>query len=78
MAEIFRLDGFQFFMPSNDHEPSHVHVRKAEFKIRIDISGEQAKLMDESSKDRKLQRQALKIADSNLTLLKTAWRKRPQ
>ena len=78
MAEIFRLNGFQFFMPSNDHEPAHVHVRKAEFKIKIDISGERAKIMDESSKDRKLQKQALKIADSNLTLLKTAWRKRPQ
>ncbi len=78
MAEIFRLNGFQFFMPSNDHEPAHVHVRNAEFKIKIDISGDQAKMMEDNSKDGKLQKQALKIANSNLTLLKSAWRKRPQ
>lgn len=78
MAEIFRLSGFQFFMPSNDHEPAHVHVRNAEFKIKIDISGSQAKLMDESSKDKKRQKQALKIANSNLALLKSAWEKRPE
>ncbi len=64
-------------MPLNDHEPAHVHVRKAEFKIRIDISGEQAMIMDETSKDTKLQKQALKIANKNLALLQFAWRKRP-
>lgn len=78
MAEIFRLNGFQFFMPSNDHEPAHVHVRNAEFTIKIDISGDQAEIMDEVSKDKKLQKQALKIANDNLVLLQSAWRKRPQ
>lgn len=53
MAEIFRLNGFAFFMPSNDHEPAHVHVRSAEFKIKIDISGEQAEVMGESDKNKK-------------------------
>lgn len=78
MAEIFRLNGFQFFMPSNDHEPPHVHVRNAQFKIKIDISGDQAEIMDVISKDKKLQKQALKIANDNLALLQLAWRKRPR
>lgn len=77
MAEIFRMDGFQFFMPSNDHSPAHVHVRNAEFKTRIDISGEEAMLMDGGS-DRKLEKKALKIANKELQILKSAWEKRPK
>ncbi|NJM99201.1 MAG: DUF4160 domain-containing protein [Phormidesmis sp. RL_2_1] len=65
-------------MPLNDHEPAHVHVRSAEFKIKIDISGDQAKVMGESEKNKKRQKQALEIANDNLALLKSAWEKRPQ
>ena len=77
MAEIFRINGFQFFMPSNDHSPAHVHVRNAEFKTRIDISGEEAQLMDVSS-NRKLEKKALEIANKELEVLKSAWEKRPK
>jgi hypothetical protein len=77
MSEIFRIDGFQFFMPSNDHSPAHVHVRNAEFKTRIDISGEDAKLMDVGG-NQKLAKKALKIANRELQILKSAWEKRPK
>ncbi|MGB3298447.1 MAG: DUF4160 domain-containing protein [Phormidesmis sp.] len=77
MSEIFRVGGFQFFMPSNDHSPAHVHVRNAEFKTRIDISGEEARLMD-SGGDKKLEKKALKIANQELRVLKSAWEKRPK
>ncbi|MEL6453619.1 MAG: DUF4160 domain-containing protein [Cyanobacteria bacterium J06623_5] len=77
MAEIFRIEGFQFYMPSNDHSPAHVRVRRAEFKTRIDISGEEARIMDNSG-NKKLEKKALKIANKELRLLKSAWEKRPK
>lgn len=62
-----RIDGFQFFMPSNDHSPAH--VRNAEFNTRIDISGEDAKLMDVSG-NQKLEKRALKIATTPIASIK--------
>jgi len=41
------------------------HVRNAEFTIKIDISGDHAEIMDEISKEKKRQKQALKIANDN-------------
>jgi hypothetical protein len=61
MAEIFRINGFAFFMPSNDHEPAHVHVRKAEFKVKIDISGDQAKVMGGATITKSVKSKPLKL-----------------
>ncbi len=62
-------------MASHDHSPAH--VRSAEFKTRIDISGEEAELMD-SGNDKKLEKKALRIANQELKVLKSAWEKRPK
>lgn len=78
MAEIFRIEGYKFYIPSNDHDPAHVHVKKGEFATRIDISGDKAVWMageesNAAAQDRKLRKAAIKIADRNLTELKKRW-----
>jgi hypothetical protein len=80
MAEIFRLDGFKVVIFSDDHDPPHVHIRKGDFEVKIDISGDRAVLMagEENSKraaDQKLRKRAMKIADDNLALLMDEWRR---
>ncbi|PZO20163.1 MAG: hypothetical protein DCF25_07015 [Leptolyngbya foveolarum] len=81
MGNVLTADGFRFFMPSNDHEPNHVHVEKGEFATKIDISGDQAILMkgEESkrtAKDPKLRKKALRLANTYLQTLKEEWRLR--
>ena len=79
MAEIFRLNGFKVVIFSDDHDPPHVHIRKGDFEVKIDISGDHAALVagEENSQraaDQKLRKQALKIANDNLTMLMNEWR----
>lgn len=79
MGEIFRVKGFKVVVFSDDHNPPHVHIRKGDFEVKIDISGEQAKLVsgEENSRraaDKKLRKQALKIADDNLKMFLKEWR----
>lgn len=79
MAEVFRLNGFKVVIFSDDHDPPHVHIRKGDFEVKIDISGEEAELMggEANSKraaDKKLRKQALKIANDNLAMLMDEWR----
>lgn len=78
MAEIFRIKGYKFYIPSLDHDPAHVHVKKGGFTTRIDISGEQAVWMvgeetNPAAQDRKLRKAAIAIANQNLIELKRRW-----
>lgn len=80
MAEIFRIDGFKVVVFSDDHSPPHVHVRKDDFEVKVDILGDRAELMigEEKRKraaDKKLRKQALKIVNDNLETLMAEWRK---
>ena len=79
MAEIFRLNGFKVVIFSDDHDPPHIHIRKGDFEVKINISGDRAALVagEENSQraaDQKLRKQALKIANDNLTMLMNEWR----
>jgi len=74
VAEVFRLNGFKVVTFSDDHDPPHVHIRKGDFEVKVDISGEQAALMageknSRRASNRKLRKQALKIANNNLEVL---------
>lgn len=78
VAELFKINGFKVVIFSDDHDPPHIHSRKGNFEVKIDISGESAKLMagEENSRradDKKPRKQALKIADDNLAILIKEW-----
>ena len=77
------IDGFRFFILSNDHTPAHVHVRKGKgkgaFEVRVDISGTEAILMkgEENSRaasDAKSRRKALRLVNEHLQELKIVWK----
>lgn len=80
MGEVLRVNGFKVVIFSDDHNPPHVHIRKGGFEVKIDISGEHAKLILGEGKsrraaDQKLRKQAMKIADDNLKKLMEEWRR---
>jgi hypothetical protein len=35
--EVLRIEGYKFAIYPNDHEPKHVHVRKAEYQAVINL-----------------------------------------
>lgn len=75
MAEIFRYKGVKFIIYSDDHAPDHCHAKSADFEVKIDISGDEPKLMNiaiSDSKEAKFQRNALKVAEARLDDLKAA------
>lgn len=39
------INGFKFVIYFDDHTPLHVHVKKDEFEVKIDIEGDRAVLM---------------------------------
>jgi hypothetical protein len=41
MATVLRLEGFRFWIWSNDHEPPHVHAENGTGEISILIGNEQ-------------------------------------
>ena len=39
MPTIHRESGFRIVIYSDDHEPAHVHVRRAEGRVKINLRG---------------------------------------
>ena len=77
------IDGFRFFILSNDHTPAHVHVGKGKgkgaFEVRVDISGTEAILMkgeefSRAASDAKLRRKAMNMVSENIEQLQEVWK----
>lgn len=75
MATVHRERGFTFHVFSNDHQPAHIHVKKDDGEIKIDICDEsevdllcvKAKMSNSNIE------KALDIAESNLKKFRTKW-----
>ncbi len=76
------IDGFRFFILSNDHQPAHVHVRKGRgkgaFEVKIDISKAEATLVrgeehSRAASDAKLRKKAIRLVNENLRQLQKVW-----
>lgn len=76
MAEVLRQDGFSFRIRSNDHNPSHVHVFKAEEEAVIDIGdGDTAPSLQKNyNMSRKNAKRALSMVAKNQVYLLGRWR----
>lgn len=77
------IDGFRFFILSNDHQPAHVHVRrgkgKGAFEVKIDISGSEAIFVkgeeyNRAASDAKLRKKAIRLVNENLEQLQKVWK----
>jgi hypothetical protein len=75
---ISPINGFKFVIYFDDHNPLHVHVKKDEFEIKIDIEGDEAVLMKgeenrQVSSNKRYAKQALELVNANLKTIKLRW-----
>jgi hypothetical protein len=77
MPTIIKVDGFSVMIMSNDHRPPHVHIFRAEGRVRITIGDEEnrPKIMEAIGMSNRDIKKALKIVIENQTELSEAWRK---
>lgn len=75
MAEVHRERGFTFHVYSNDHQPAHVHVKKNDGEIKIDICDpNEACLLCITAKMSSADiSKALDIAEDNLKKIRDRW-----
>ncbi len=38
MPEVCRFDGIRVYIYPGDHDPPHFHARRADFRVKVDIS----------------------------------------
>ena len=75
MAEIFRYRGIKFIIYSDDHDPAHCHAKSADFEVKIDISGDEPKLMNmaaSGAKAAKFEKRVIALAQQRFDELKAA------
>jgi len=80
MPILLRDKSLRVLVNPGDHEPLHVHVISPEFEIKIDISGDQACVLEKGHKHQnttnaKHTRAALALCQANLQYLKAEARK---
>ena len=76
MPTVLRKNGFQVIIWTNDHEPMHVHVFKAEGELVIDLGNDKAEVsIRENYGMRNTDlRRALSLISRNHDLLLEKWR----
>ena len=73
------MDGCVVKVFNNDHDPPHVHVSSAEQEIRVDVSGQEAIVLDYGRKrrqtaDAKFTKKALRLVNAHLAEVQAAWK----
>lgn len=75
MPVLIRASGkIRVFVYPGDHQPTHVHVKDTQYEVKVDISGEEAKAMRPSKKERfkttsQFTQKALQLCQDNLDFL---------
>jgi hypothetical protein len=77
MPTVLRRDGFEFRIHTDDHEPSHVHVFKAEGEVVINLGDATTKpfVRENARMSVKDERRALRLATEQQNYLLERWRK---
>lgn len=71
MPTVLRIDGFRFFFFSNEHEPEHIHIEKADMYARIEL--ETLQVTDSYNVNSKDLKKMIEIIKNNEDKLKGAW-----
>ena len=71
MGEIFRKNGYSFMIYSLDHDPAHIHVRKAEHVVKIEL--ETWNVTQNSGFKSRDVKKIIKIAKENEDILWEKW-----
>jgi len=77
MPTIFRQDGFEVTLYTNDHRPAHVHVFKAEGELIICLGNTQTppRVRSNIGMSRRDERKALVIIGEHQEEFLAAWRR---
>ena len=76
MPTVLRKNGFQVIIWTNDHEPMHVHVFKAEGELVVNLENDKAEVSIRENYGMRTAdlRQALSLVSRNHNLLLEKWR----
>lgn len=78
MTKAFEANGFRFYIrnPPREHGPPHVHVKKADAEVAINLSpGEGDDLLREVYRMRDADVvKAVRLVETNIDLLLNVWR----
>jgi Domain of unknown function (DUF4160) len=77
MPTVYRQDGFEFRIYTNDHDPPHVHVFKAGGQVKIAIGDEETapSVLLRKGMSNKDVVKAVLIVDQNQEHFLESWRK---
>lgn len=79
MAFVWGDGSITITVKTRDHKPAHVHVRSTKYEVKVDISGDELRVMPPSKKSRvkttpKFTKKALAVVAENLELCRDIWR----
>lgn len=76
MPTVLRKDGFDVMIHTDDHEPAHVHVRKAGELLKMGLGGEAEapSIRENVSMKRQEARRAVRLVEDNQAMLLEKWR----
>jgi len=76
MATVLRLEGFRFWIWSNEHNPPHVHAENGSGEVSILLGNEtEAPEIDENSMRARDARRALRIVAERQEFFLEEWNK---
>jgi len=71
MPTILKIDGFRFFFFSNEHDPKHIHIEKADAYVRIELNT--LKVTDSYNLNSKDIKKLVELVKQNNEILQGAW-----
>lgn len=71
MPTLFKIDGYRFFFFSDEHNPEHIHIEKADSYARIEL--ENLKVTDSYNLNSKELKKLLKLVEEHKDTLQGAW-----
>lgn len=68
---VFKIDGYRFFFFSDEHNPEHIHIEKADSYARIELDS--LNITDSYNLNSKELKKLLKLVKENKNQLQGAW-----
>lgn len=71
MPTILKIDGYRFFFFSDEHNPQHIHIEKADAYARVEL--DTLEVTDRYNLNSKELKKLLKLVSQNKSKLQGAW-----
>jgi hypothetical protein len=71
LPTILKIDGYRFFFFSDEHNPQHIHIEKADAYARVEL--DTLEVTDRYNLNSKELKKLLKLVSQNKSKLQGAW-----